>query len=534
MVSLSVEFVHSVYSSSAVHLCISLVPCSLVLSPPLHHLTVLQTLQSRAVNVEAFFGMAVAKVVDGHYRAVDGFRAVVHLSLVALHCAMLASAHLPSEGPVWQAVRKHPLYSVAQAGGVQVDLMFMLSAFLLVHKLLVEFDKGKAGQPLFAFTIRRALRFIPPMLAVSVLGYLLHDTWDGAVERGEVSPLVRVLSFVTFVANYIPPAVVGCFTLSLCWSCCVDLHAGVILNLIGTAAKTGLGSSAQQQQQNSPYLAYRLRWIFLALTAASVAVRAWLFEVNSLNLFRLGQYSHFGLLMTDSSYGWIQEHFGHTWKTKNTQVELAQGYMTKMYNPTHTRIGPFFVGAVVACNVFLAARVPPKQRTLLGAAASWVFTLLALVQLIVPCLPPDDDVPVIGQHIATAALRTLSSAAAGFLLYRCLVPKEHGWHWGALNSVLSWRAFAPIATLSYCSYLVHFRVIMELNFRPNVHSRILSILPLRATPSSQAELYIEYIPKLFVLATVGSLLVSAVLYWAVEKPAAALLAGIGGRRKKVD
>jgi len=447
---------------------------------------------------------------------IDGFRAVVHVSLIALHSAMLTSGHLPSEGPVWLGVKKNLIYTFFQAGGTQVDLMFMLSGYLLVHKMLNEHADGRPSLSTIEFGFRRALRFIPPLIAVSIIGVVLGDTWDGASERGEVPAIGRILSFLAFVANYIPPSVVGCFTLSLCWSCCVDLHAGILLSFIIGLGKAGL----KKTKTDGLTLAFRLRWVFLALTIASMAIRALLFEPNSLNLFRLGQYSHFGLLQTDISYSWIQGFYKHTWLTKNTAVDLAQGYLEKMYNPTHTRIGPFFVGGVVACNVFLAVRSPPKSKTFIGVAFSWLFTLQALVTLVLPCLPPEDDVPMVGQWIATAAVRTLSSAAAGFLLYRALVPAEHGWHWKMFSSVLSNKIFSPIATLSYCSYLVHFRLLMELCFRRDLHAFVLSLPPHTGAAAGSAKQYIEFIPKLFVLGFIGSMAASFVLYNLVEKPCA--------------
>ena len=57
--------------------------------------------------------------------AMDGMRALTHLSLIALHAAMLCTAHLPSEGPLWQAIKGHWVYTTAQAGGVQVDIMYV-------------------------------------------------------------------------------------------------------------------------------------------------------------------------------------------------------------------------------------------------------------------------------------------------------------------------------------------------------------------------------------------------------------------------
>lgn len=438
----------------------------------------------------------------------------MHVSLVALHAAMLTSGHLESSGAIWDTVRKHPIYTFAQAGGTQVDLMFMLSGYLLVYKLLSEFASSKSSLSAMLFAIHRALRFIPPIIAVSIIGYIIGDTWDGAETRGEVSALSRIASFISFSANYIPPSVVGCFTLSLCWSLCVDLHAGVILTLIVGFTKGGLIS----EHENGVHLANRLRWVFLILTAISIGIRAYLFEVDSINLFKLGQYSHFGLLMTDNSYAWIQNYYGHVWRTKNTAVDMAQGYLVAMYNPTHTRIGPFFVGAIVACNVYLA-RLHTPQKTVLGTVCCWVLTLQALITLLIPCLPAEDNVPVIGQLIATAALRTLSAVAAGFLLYRALVPKEHGWHWAALNKFLSLKCFAPIATLSYCSYLIHFRLLMELNFRGNVHKWIMSLPPFASTDYTAAA-YIAYIPKLFICAMLLSLCISRLLSEIVEKPAA--------------
>ena len=50
----------------------------------------------------------------------DGFRAIVHASLVALHVSMLTTGHVPSSGALWDGIRKHPVYTIAQAGGTQV------------------------------------------------------------------------------------------------------------------------------------------------------------------------------------------------------------------------------------------------------------------------------------------------------------------------------------------------------------------------------------------------------------------------------
>ena len=81
-----------------------------------------------------------------------------------------------------------------------------------------------------------------------------------------------------------------------------------------------------------------------------------IFTPHTLNIFKLGQYSHFGLLMSNNSYKWIEITYNHIWSTANTAHTLAMEYMMYMYMPTHTRFGPFFVGGVLACNYQLIYR----------------------------------------------------------------------------------------------------------------------------------------------------------------------------------
>lgn len=72
-----------------------------------------------AVAIRSLFGMEKTTYLN----AIDGVRALTHLSLIFLHSAMLTTAHLPSKGPLWEAIKNHWLYTSFQAGGVQVDIM---------------------------------------------------------------------------------------------------------------------------------------------------------------------------------------------------------------------------------------------------------------------------------------------------------------------------------------------------------------------------------------------------------------------------
>lgn len=437
---------------------------------------------------------------------VAGFRAIVHLSLIALHSAMLTTAHLPSSGPEWTDVKSNIIYTGMQAGGVQVDLLFMLSGFLLSYKYLVSSLKGRGKPSLVNYIVSRALRLLPPVIAVSGLGLLMGDTWDIDKDDPTYAPIwMRLFSMYSFVLNYVPAGLYGSFTLSLCWSLCVDMHSGALITLFVSALKRVTGRVD----------AHHLRIVFFVWLVVSLATRAFLFEENSLNIFRLGQYSHFGLLMTDNSRKWIEQRFSHTWLTPNSAKALAQTYIDNMYNPTHTRYGPFAVGGILGCNLYLATLSPGRGGGKAGSswlyrAIGWFWTINAVTMLAIPCLPSDDNAPIEAQFFATAALRTIAAASGAFLLYTALVPADHGWSWRLLSKLLASPYLAPIAELSYCSYLLHFRVLMELCLSHTTRDLL--------SWGLERGDWVSFMPRLFVAGTVASLALAFFLHNAVERP----------------
>ncbi len=87
---------------------------------------------------------------------VDGLRAMAHISLVLCHAALLSTGHLPNSGPLWHSFKKSNLFFVFLAGGVQVDVMFLLSGFLLVLKLISTRD-GERYPGLLVFALHRCV-----------------------------------------------------------------------------------------------------------------------------------------------------------------------------------------------------------------------------------------------------------------------------------------------------------------------------------------------------------------------------------------
>lgn len=451
---------------------------------------------------------------------IDGIRAITHLSLIALHASMIMTAHVPSVGQFWKSLKSSYPYTMAQAGGVQVDVCFMISAYLLTLRLLKSSTKLK-HESVVNFILQRALRTLPCILVIAAVGLLLGDSWerpyrtmsDADGNKGQELHW-RLLSTVFYYMNYLNPRDYGSFSLSLTWSCCVDLHVNVMIFCIVKLFVRFFTTDAY-------IMASRLRWFFGFLVVVSILIRGYIFEKDSINLFLLGQYSHFGLLMTDSSMLWLKDYYGHVWHTSNTAASLSFNYMTNMYMPSHTRFGPFAVGAVLACNVMLSHLDNRdgnlKKGGTMGFIFSWILTTISLAMIITPCLPADDNAPVEAQLFATAALRTLAASSVAFLLYRTLVPPNHNWHWPILSSFFCLKIWEPLAKLSFCSYLIHFRLLMELCFRSEFREMLNMIPPNHFDENRMMDWYI-YLGKLIVNGALISFGLSFVLHNVVEVP----------------
>ena len=164
---------------------------------------------------------------------------------------MILTAHLPSQGTVWKGIQKHVVYTAAQAGGVQVDIMFMLTGYLMIAKLLRHPEEIQSTS-YASFIGKRAFRLLPCILVVSICGYIIGDSWDA----GGVPVYVRVLATALFFSNYLPASIYGSFTLSLVWSCCVDMQVTVFLLFLVKFVSFIVGSS------NSRLLLNTLKVVF--------------------------------------------------------------------------------------------------------------------------------------------------------------------------------------------------------------------------------------------------------------------------------
>ena len=74
-------------------------------------------------------------------------------------------------------IKQIQIYTSFQAGGVQVDLMFMVSGFLLVKKLLEQY-KEQRDFDVISTSLERAKRLLPTIVVVCMIAVGIGDSWD--------------------------------------------------------------------------------------------------------------------------------------------------------------------------------------------------------------------------------------------------------------------------------------------------------------------------------------------------------------------
>ena len=136
-----------------------------------------------------------------------------------------------------------------------------------------------------------------------------------------------------------------------------------------------------------------------------------------------------------------------------------------------------------------------------------------------------DEVPLEAQLFVTAALRNMAACSAGLLLYRCLVPREHPWHFSFLTSLLSLPVWKYVAEISFCSYLIHFRLLMEIIYSAPLRQFLGLILPTVVLGETQAveTVVLEWLMimiKVFGIGIMVSFGLAKLLHELIEKPAA--------------
>jgi len=207
--------------------------------------------------------------------------------------------------------------------------------------------------------------------------------------------------------------------------------------------------------------------------------------------------------------------------------------MQYLYLPSYSRIAPFAVGGILACNILLAKlqdrdahergstellsgqsidkQIPTTSSTSFLVKLNrtvhyywthslpWMASILSVYGLLFFFIPRSQPFSSGMQIFLSSAYRGLSCVALAVLLYRCLVPETHLWHWRSLNLILSHDVWKPISRIYFCSYLIHYRVMLELTLNPALRNLFNLHIPTATVDSSSGTVTFSYPVHLYVL-----------------------------------
>ena len=334
-----------------------------------------------------------------------------------------------------------------------------------------------------------------------------------------------------FVNNYAKDyTVIG---VASSWSSCCDLQFGIILTVFIDAIR-----------RTSPVIdstfTSRVARLLLCFLAISFAFRAFVFDPLTSNLVRMGEMFHFGRLIGNgwlsdmlletslrrdggSALMWVEERYNHTWLSTAPGWEIAQIYSFNLYLPMHTRFGPMVIGGLMACVEQWLLRKGNKPSAC-QTVVKYVCVGWATSQLILPCIPqPGEptDIPITAQFFVTVFIRSLAALAGGVLMLTTIVPEDHPFRLNLLADVLSFRLFKYVGTVSYCSYLLHFRILWEIilvYYRPST--------PFVSQSGETVEQVMQriqiYMFQVYILAFLATMFFATLLHQIVELPGLAL------------
>ena len=413
---------------------------------------------------------------------IEGLRAFVHLGIVLLHGHLYTTAHMPNEGALWETYNNHWLSKVLFYQGLGVDVFFALSGFLLAHTFIRQ--SSMAPPTILKFVVKRIGRIFPTLFLFLIVSLIFGDPYNGQSTEGKLMGLAAILFLVP---NYLGFAY---FPLALgpAWSCFVDIHSGICMLVLMTLVRSG----GRPNSYNMFGYARKIRLWFSLMLVISIVIRAYCFNVTTYNELLPPKYLTYLFFLTPRSNKWIAETYQRKYlvgylciimtnsllhadtfrATWAPYAEFSFGhYLGNLYLPSHTRIGPFFVGGILACNLVLANESSDKVHPVFNAKR-FSYACMAIVALSLSLVNIDWalSLPHYAQLIFTAGNRVAFSAGVAYFLFCTLVPRNHPCHWAPLRLFWSSPMWKPISAVSFTSYLFHMRIMQEITFNTSVRN----------------------------------------------------------------
>ncbi|CAF1178930.1 unnamed protein product [Rotaria sordida] len=169
-------------------------------------------------------------VTNGYFDPIDGLRAIANLLIIFCHLVTIFSAFIPSYPHIqWQEFLNSQAFMLAPIMTLALEIFFMLSAFLLTHKLIIQWMKDDNSHRLFLqqypkLILKRALRFWPGILLATIIMFICG-------ESRHINPVTHLVSVWLFFQNYVDYDH-WLTTLSPLWTISLDMQAYILLPLL--------------------------------------------------------------------------------------------------------------------------------------------------------------------------------------------------------------------------------------------------------------------------------------------------------------
>jgi peptidoglycan/LPS O-acetylase OafA/YrhL len=384
---------------------------------------------------------------------IDGVRAIAILWVMSLHMIFYQIPIFPIETA---AMAKNPGSGLIANGTQGVDLFFVISGFLMGSILFSEVQKsGRIAFP--KFYVRRFLRLIPVYLVAMVLALYLthglpgHPKWDHAE---------NIWANLLYVNNFLPRAKQY---MGWCWSLAIEEQFYLLLPFC-ILAFVGLGKA-------------RFR-VLATLMCLSVAIRFAVVHFSAI----VPPYTF--VPESKEYYAWYDTIYDKPWMRFGGLLAGVSGaYLSVFRKPQLVR---FFSQTRIVTLLCVGC---------IGVIAHIAFTGMESTFF--------DQIPYLARELWWAFHRDVLSIAVMFIILSAIhTPRLFG---GWLRRFLSWKAFYPIAQLSYSFYLVH-EMLFQWLF-PRLAPLVVSHIGPHATMALDA----------LVGLTIASVL-AVVLYVTIERP----------------
>jgi peptidoglycan/LPS O-acetylase OafA/YrhL len=390
---------------------------------------------------------------ENYLNPIDGLRSIASLLIILLHLvAILTSFVSPYPDVQWQQYLTSKAFAFSTIMGFALDIFFMISAFLLTHKLITQWnqkcsDVDKFLQKEYPISIiKRAFRLWPGILLATIILFIFGEPFYP--HSGYLFEFFRHFNIWMFFQNYVDLEYWH-FTLVPLWSISADMQAHIILPLI-------------------LYLFYSWKKFIsiynclFILLLISIIRGIIVFDPTTMPVLTLAyRYPPLPLLSPDYVTGWFERNYNLTFSSDFPKVNPAKLFMHKMYLPLEARFGSFIIGAMLAIRLIESSNHENKPKTFKKFLFFGLicFQMLSLIQGPDVFLPPDF---VMKLGIATS--RQLFTICQAFVLFTALSPSTHPYHSPWLKKFLSSSIWIPISKLSYFVYLIHLRISAELIF----------------------------------------------------------------------